>query len=43
MTLLRTTGIVLIVVGLAALIYRGISYTTTDTVLKAGPVEVTRR
>jgi uncharacterized membrane protein len=42
MTLVRTIGIVLIVVGLAALISRSISYTTRDTVLEAGPVEVTR-
>lgn len=42
MTIYRTIGIVLIVLGLAALVYRGIGYSTTDTVLKAGPVEVTR-
>lgn len=34
-------GIVLIVVGLAALAYQGISYTTREKVVEIGPVQVT--
>lgn len=33
-------GILLIVGGLAALVVRGIEYTTHDTVIDAGPVQV---
>jgi hypothetical protein len=34
-------GIVLIVLGLAALAYHGISYTTRERVVEIGPVQVT--
>jgi hypothetical protein len=34
-------GAVLIVLGLLALVYQGISYTTRDTVLDIGPVHAT--
>ena len=34
-------GIVLIVLGLAALAYQGINYTTRDTVIDIGPVHAT--
>lgn len=34
-------GIVLLVVGLVALAYRGFSYTTRETVLDIGPIEAT--
>ncbi len=34
-------GIVLIVLGLAALAYQGISYTTREKVIEVGPVQVT--
>jgi hypothetical protein len=34
-------GIVLIVLGLAALVYGGINYTTTETVVDLGPLQAT--
>jgi len=34
-------GIVLVVLGLAALAYQGINYTTRDTVIDIGPVHAT--
>ena len=34
-------GIVLIVVGLAALVYQGITYSTRETVLDLGPLHAT--
>ncbi len=34
-------GIVLIVLGLAALAYQGINYTTREKVVEIGPVQVT--
>ena len=34
-------GIVLLVLGAAALVYQGVRYTSRDTVLEAGPVKVT--
>jgi hypothetical protein len=34
-------GIVLIVLGLAALVYQGITYTSRETVLDIGPVHAT--
>jgi drug/metabolite transporter (DMT)-like permease len=33
-------GIVLIVIGVAMLVYQGITYTTREKVLEVGPVEV---
>lgn len=33
-------GIVLIIGGIAALVFKGIQYTTHDTVFDAGPVKV---
>ena len=38
---LTLVGIVLIVIGLVALIYQGITYTTTETVLDIGPIHAT--
>jgi hypothetical protein len=35
------TGIVLIVLGLAALVYGGINYTTRETVIDIGPLKAT--
>jgi hypothetical protein len=37
----RIAGIVLLLVGLVALAYGGIFWTDRDTVIDAGPVEVT--
>jgi uncharacterized membrane protein HdeD (DUF308 family) len=34
-------GVVLIVLGLAALAYQGITYTTRDTVIDLGPIHAT--
>ena len=34
-------GIVLIVLGVAALVYQGITYTTRDTVIDLGPIHAT--
>jgi hypothetical protein len=36
----RTVGLVLIVLGIVALIFQGISYTTEEKVLDVGPLEV---
>ena len=34
-------GLLLILIGLAALTYQGVTYTTRDTVMKVGPLEAT--
>lgn len=34
-------GIVLIVLGLAALAYQGFTYTTTETIIDVGPIQAT--
>jgi hypothetical protein len=41
MKAITAIGIVLIVIGVVALIYQGITYTTREKVLEVGPVEVT--
>jgi hypothetical protein len=38
---LRTVGIILIVVGIVALAYGGISYTRRETIVDIGPIEAT--
>lgn len=38
---MKAIGIVLIVLGLAGLLYGGISWTRQDTVVDAGPIEIT--
>ena len=38
---MKLLGIVLIVLGLAALVYQGITYTTRETVIDVGPIEAT--
>jgi len=38
---LALVGVLLIVVGLAALVYQGITYTTRETVIDIGPVHAT--
>lgn len=38
---MKLLGVLLIVVGLVGLAYGGISWTRKDTVIDAGPVEVT--
>jgi hypothetical protein len=42
MTFIRFVGIALIVIGVLALAYQGISYTTRERVADIGPVEVTK-
>lgn len=36
-------GIVLIILGVAALTYQGITYTTREKVLEIGPLEATKK
>ena len=38
----RTLGIVLVVLGLIGLVWGGLTYTTHETVFKAGPIEATQ-
>lgn len=38
---MKGLGIALVVVGIVALIYGGISWTRKDTVVDAGPIEIT--
>jgi hypothetical protein len=38
---LTIVGVMLIVIGLAALAYQGVTYTTRETVLDVGPVHAT--
>jgi hypothetical protein len=37
---MKTVGVILIVVGIVMLIVTGFSYTTEETVIDAGPIEV---
>ena len=39
---MKALGIVLIVIGLVGVIYGGISWTTRDTIVDAGPIEITQ-
>ena len=41
MKVITAIGIGLIVIGVVALVYQGITYTTREKVLEIGPVEVT--
>ncbi len=43
MTTTRLIGIILIVVGVVALAYHGITYTTREKVLQIGPLEATKK
>ncbi len=38
---MKAFGVVLVVIGLVALIYGGVSWTRKDTVVDAGPIEIT--
>jgi hypothetical protein len=38
---LSLVGVVLIVLGLVALVYQGITYTSRDTVIDLGPIHAT--
>ena len=39
---MKALGIVLVVIGLIGVIYGGISWTTRDTVVDAGTIEITK-
>lgn len=39
---MKPAGIVLIIAGVLALVYQGISWTEKDTVIDAGPLEVSK-
>jgi drug/metabolite transporter (DMT)-like permease len=41
MTAQRIAGLVLVVVGIVALVWGGVFWTNRDTVIDAGPIEVT--
>ena len=41
MKLAAILGVVLIVVGLAALVYQGVTYTSRETVVDLGPIQAT--
>jgi hypothetical protein len=41
MKTLTMAGVVLIVIGLAALVYQGVTYTSRETVLDIGPLHAT--
>ena len=37
-----TMGVFLVLLGVAALVYQGITYTTRETVLDLGPIQATK-
>jgi hypothetical protein len=39
--MMKALGIVLVVIGLVGLLYGGLSWTRKDTVVDAGPIEIT--
>jgi hypothetical protein len=39
---IKTIGVILIVLGLVALAYQGISYTTREKVVDIGPIEASK-
>jgi hypothetical protein len=41
MTAMRIAGLVLVVVGIVALVWGGVFWTDRDTVIDAGPLQVT--
>jgi hypothetical protein len=41
MNMLKIIGIILIVVGIVALVFQGITYTTHKTVIDMGPIHAT--
>ncbi len=42
MTARRIAGVALVVVGIVALVWGGVFWTDRDTVVDAGPIEITR-
>ncbi len=43
MKLMILVGVVLIILGLVAFVYHGITYTTREKVLQIGPLEATKK
>ena len=41
--MIRTVGIILIILGIIALIFQGITYTKKEKVLDIGPIEATAK
>ena len=41
--MLRVVGIILIVLGIVALIFQGVTYTTREKVIDFGPIEATAK
>ena len=39
---MKIIGIILILIGVAACIYRGIGYTKKEKIIDAGPIEITK-
>jgi hypothetical protein len=39
----RVVGIALIIFGVVALVYHGITYTTQEKILQIGPIEATKK
>jgi hypothetical protein len=37
----KTIGVILVVLGVAGLAWGGVSWTTRDTIVDAGPIEIT--
>ena len=40
MSPIRITGVVLVLIGIVALVWGGVFWTDTDTIIDAGPVEL---
>ena len=41
MSAMKIVGVVLVVLGIAGLAYGGLSWTSRDTIVDAGPIEIT--
>ena len=41
MSALKVAGVLLVVLGIAGLAYGGLSWTSRDTIVDAGPIEIT--
>ena len=40
--MIKTIGIVLVVIGALALVYQGLTYKTTETIVDLGPIKATQ-
>ena len=41
--MIRTIGVILIILGIVALVFHGVTYTKREQVLKVGPIEATAK